>query len=74
VEATASAPSGMKDLVDRLLSDPQTQTRWQVDPHSVMDDYSLTEEERTALLHGDVETLLASGVSDQLSRQMTVSW
>lgn len=63
----------MKDLVDQLLSDPETQVQWQVDPESVMDAYDLVEDERAALREGDAEMLVAGGVSDKLSRQLTVS-
>lgn len=74
MEAITSKRPGMTALVDRLLVDPEVQSQWQVDPEAVMDGYELTDDERSALRDGDVEVLVASGVSDKLSRQMTVSW
>jgi hypothetical protein len=61
-------------LLDRLVSDSELQARWEIDPESVLDEFDLTDEQRKALVTGDVDYLIGSGLAERHVQQMRVSW
>lgn len=49
-----------------LNRDRAAQERWRSDPERLVEDYDLTEEERKALLEGDIGLLYVLGVNGQI--------
>jgi hypothetical protein len=61
-------------LLDQLQHDTELQRKWELDPESVSRNYVLTETQRTALINGDVDALIAEGLAERHVQQMRVSW
>jgi hypothetical protein len=56
----------VQKVLYQLNRDPGIRKRFQADRASVLDEYELTAEERTALLEGDVGLLYVMGVNGQI--------
>ena len=56
----------VQKLLYQLNRDPSVRKRFDTDRSSLLDDYELTAEERTALESGDVGLLYVMGVNGQL--------
>lgn len=61
-------------LLDQLQQDPQLQREWELDPAAVAANYALTESQLAALLDGDIDALIESGLAERHVQQMRVSW
>ncbi len=61
-------------LLDRLVSDPEFQSQWEVDPESVLGQFDVTDVQREALMTGDVDSLIEAGLAERHVQQMRVSW
>jgi len=68
------SPPDVNVLLDQLQQDPQLQRKWELDPAAVAADYALTESQLAALLDGDIDALIGSGLADRHVQQMRVSW
>jgi hypothetical protein len=64
----------VNDLLDDLQFDPDVQRQWALNPEDVARRYSLTPSQKTALIEGDVDTLIADGLAERHVQQMRVSW
>jgi hypothetical protein len=64
----------VNDLLDDLLSDPQVQKQWELDPSGVAREYELTETQLQSLIDGDVDSLISEGLAERHVQQMRVSW
>lgn len=64
----------INDLLDRLFRDPEFQRQWELNPSDVAKDFALSESQLTALLDGDVDTLIGEGLAERHVQQMRVSW
>jgi hypothetical protein len=56
----------VQKVLYQLNRDPGIRKRFQADRASVLDEYELTADERTALLEGDVGLLYVMGVNGQI--------
>jgi len=68
------AKPDVNDLLDDLLSDPQVQKQWELDPSKVAQAYELTETQLHSLIEGDVDALISEGLAKRHVQQMRVSW
>jgi hypothetical protein len=66
--------SDVNVLFDRLVSDPELQARWEVDPETVLDEFDVTAAQRAALIAGDVDSLIEEGLAERHVQQMRVGW
>jgi hypothetical protein len=64
----------VNSLLDLLASDPELQSRWEVDPEAVLQQFDVTDSQREALMAGDVDSLIEAGLAERHVQQMRVSW
>ena len=64
----------VNSLLDDLAADPGIQREWELDPEAVAARYSLSDEQKDALLDGDVDALIGLGLAERHTQQMRVSW
>jgi hypothetical protein len=64
----------VNDLLDDLLTDPELQRDWELNPETVASRYSLTSSQARALIDGDVDALIHEGLAERHVQQMRVSW
>ncbi len=68
---------GLRDvnyLLDDLFADTALQKRFSLDPAVVMQNYSLSDDQRDALVSGDSDALISLGLDERHMRQMRLSW
>ncbi|HEX7089562.1 MAG TPA: hypothetical protein VF192_05465 [Longimicrobiales bacterium] len=56
----------VQKLLYQLNRDPQVRRRFEADREAVLEEYELTEEERRAILDGDIGLLYVMGVNGQI--------
>jgi hypothetical protein len=61
-------------LLDALMGDEELQKQWQLNPEQVAGHYDLTPRQLTAMLDGDIDTLISEGLAERHVQQMRVSW
>lgn len=61
-------------LLDQLQQDPELQRNWELDPAAVAEGYAITPSQLAALLDGDIDALIESGLAERHVQQMRVSW
>ncbi|HEU5160826.1 MAG TPA: hypothetical protein VFU43_27765 [Streptosporangiaceae bacterium] len=61
-------------LLDQLISDPDLQRQWELNPADVAKDYDLTKTQLKALLEGDIDALMQEGLAERHVQQMRVGW
>jgi hypothetical protein len=64
----------INDLLDQLFRDTEFQQQWELNPHEMAKGFTLSESQLTALLDGDVDTLISNGLAERHVQQMRVSW
>lgn len=69
-----SSENGIDLLLDALMSDPDVQKQWALNPGNVAAIYGLSESQVAALLAGDVESLIAEGLAERHVQEMRVGW
>jgi hypothetical protein len=60
---------GIEQVLERGAREPDFSSKIKADP-SVLDEYDLTEDERTALLTGNQEQLEALGMEDRVTKTL----
>ena len=73
-ENMETSQRGVNELLDALLSDPDVQRDWELNPEGVAERYDISDGQRRALLEGDVDALIAEGLAERHVQQMRVSW
>jgi len=69
-----SSKNGVDQLLDDLISDNEVQKRWALNPEEIAKEYSLTEEQKAAMIEGDVDALIAGGLAERHVQEMRVYW
>lgn len=65
---------GIDRLLDDLISNTDVQKRWAMNPELLAKEYELTETQTAAMINGDVESLIAEGLTERHVQEMRVSW
>jgi len=60
---------GIEQILERGAREPYFANRIKSDP-SVLDEYDLTADERSALLSGDIDTLDSLGLEDRVTKSL----
>lgn len=66
--------NGVDRLLDDLMEKSEMQKRWALNPEEVAEEYRLTATQKTAMIDGDVDALIAEGLAERHVQEMRVSW
>ena len=66
--------AGVAVFLERALTDEAFQARLNVDPHEVMTQFDLTEDEKAAILSGSAEEVRDLGLDERLSKFVGISF